>query len=238
MQGPGTAADSADRLCHACVELLEVDGAAISFVLDGVTEGTLGSSGELARRIDELQYTFGEGPCLDAVRHSRPILVAQLGHPSDRRWPAFSQGAQNSGVEAVFAFPIKLAASAFGALDLFRTSTGPLSELSFRGGHCAAEFAALTLLDLAYEGARESEQLGDDAWTQLSSLGRIEVYQATGMVMGQLDVGSAEALVRIRAYAFTHDRTASEVAWDIIDRKMGFDPEDWGNAPPAAGTSA
>jgi hypothetical protein len=239
MQGPGTAIDSADRLCQACVELLDVDGAAISVVFDGVTEGTFGSSSELSRRIDELQYTFGEGPCLDAVRHGQPILVDHLGHAADQRWPAFSADALDSGVEAVFAFPVKLAASTFGALALFRTSIGPLSELSLSGARWAAELAALPLIDLANEDAdKEGTHPGNDGWDQLSSLGRIEIYQATGMVMAQLDVGSAEALVRIRAYAFAHDRTASEVAWDITERRMRFDPEDWGRRPPAVESSA
>jgi len=239
MRGPGTALDSADRLCRACVELLEVDGAAISIVLDGVTEGTFGSSNELSRRLDGLQYTFGEGPCLDAVRQGQPVLAEHLRHSSDQRWPAFTVGALDSGVEAVFAFPVRLAASTFGALDLFNTSIGPLSELSLTGASWAAELAALPLLDLANEDAdREGEETDGDGWIQLSSLGRIEIYQATGMVMAQLEVGSAEALVRIRAYAFARDRTASEVAWDIIDRKMRFDPDEWGQIPPRAGSSA
>ena len=58
---------AADELCRACVRLLEVDGASIS-VIDGVEmRGTFGSSGSLGRTLDELQFTFGEGPCLDAV---------------------------------------------------------------------------------------------------------------------------------------------------------------------------
>lgn len=67
---------AADRLCEACVILLDVDAAAISLVFDGANSGTLGSSGEPARRYDDLQFTFGEGPCLDAVTGRTPILAA------------------------------------------------------------------------------------------------------------------------------------------------------------------
>ena len=42
------------------------------------------------------------------------------------------------------------------------------------------------------------------------------------MVMTQLDIGAAEALVRIRAHAFAHDRTATEVAWDIVERRLSL----------------
>ena len=42
-------AEAADRLCQACVILLDVDAAAISLVFDGTNSGTLGASGEPAR---------------------------------------------------------------------------------------------------------------------------------------------------------------------------------------------
>jgi AmiR/NasT family two-component response regulator len=54
----------------------------------------------------------------------------------------------------------------------------------------------------------------------MASLARIDVYQATGMVMAQLDVSAVDALVRLRAYAFSHDLTASEVAQLLISRGL------------------
>jgi hypothetical protein len=71
-------ADAADRLCACCVQLLEVDGAAISMLPQGIPWGTVGSSGELSRRLDELQFTFGEGPCLDALTSSQTVMAADL----------------------------------------------------------------------------------------------------------------------------------------------------------------
>jgi hypothetical protein len=65
-------------------------------------------------------------------------------------------------------------------------------------------------------------------WSQLESLERIEVYQATGMVQIQLDVDAAEALIRIRGYAFAHDRSISDVAWSIVERRLSFRPDEFG----------
>lgn len=42
------------------------------------------------------------------------------------------------------------------------------------------------------------------------------VYQAQGMIMADLDVGSEEALALLRAHAFTHGRPVQDVAWDVI----------------------
>ena len=95
-----------------------------------------------------------------------------------------------------------------GALDLFRNDAGPLTADGLEGGLWAAELAALPFLDLMTQvGSAED---GDDSWDQLASLERVEVYQATGMIIGHLDVDAAEALVRLRAYAFRHGLAPTE----------------------------
>lgn len=219
---------AADRLCIACVDLLHVDGAAISLILDGESRGTFGSSGESSRRVDEFQFTFGEGPCIDAIATGHPVLVAELGHPKDPRWPAFTAAAVADGVRAVFALPTTIAAANIGVLDLFCTERGPLSPDSLAGGLLAADLAALPLLDLMnadVDWEAESVAQGSDGWSELASLQRVEVYQATGMLIGQLDIDATEALARLRAYAFAVGRTASEVAWDIVERRLVLDDD-------------
>lgn len=220
----------ADRLCHACVDLLSVDGAALSLVHEGAMRGTFGASDAVSRRMDELQFTFGEGPCLDSVRDACPVLVPDLRGLAEQRWPAFAEAVLVSGVRAVYALPISVASSPVGALDLFRSTPGPLSDVGLTTGLLAAELATLSVLDLwSPEVDGEGAGDGEDGWSQLASLERVEVYQATGMLMGQLDVGSAEALVRLRAHAYASGLTASEVAWQIIERRLVLDRDDsWG----------
>lgn len=95
------------------------------------------------------------------------------------------------------------------------------------GGMWAAQLASLPLLELMnadvdWVAAAE----GGDGWEQLASLERVEVYQATGMIIGQLDVDAAEALVRLRAYAFAQGLTASEAAWAIVERRVSLADEE------------
>jgi hypothetical protein len=226
MSGASSALAAADQLCAACVELLDVDGASISLMYDGTTRGTFGSSGEMSRRLDELQFTFGEGPCLDAVRDGAPVLVADFNDPAEGRWPAFSGALLDAGVCAVFALPVAVAHDHVGALDLFRRRSGPLSAEGLAGGVLAAELAALPLLDLMtadvdWDGEAQSE----DGWDQLASLERVEVYQATGMIIEALGVGPADAMVRLRAHAFAHAMTASDVAWGVVERRISLDTD-------------
>ena len=49
------------------------------------------------------------------------------------------------------------------------------------------------------------------------------VHQASGMVAAQLQVSVREALVRLRAYAFGNNHSLTDVAKDVLDRKLRFD---------------
>jgi hypothetical protein len=221
--GATSALGAADELCRACVELLDVDGAAISLMHERASRGTFGSSGILSRRLDDFQFTFGEGPCLDAVADRCPILVPDLAAPTERRWPAYTAAVLEAGVRAVFALPVSLGATPVGAIDFFCLAPGTLGTDRLAGGLQAAELAALPLLDLI--GAAASWTTDDDTQIsrpQVASLERIEVYQATGMIMTQLDVGAPEALVRLRAHAFAHNMTAAEVARQVVERALTF----------------
>ena len=116
---------SADALCSTCVGLFGVDGAAVSVVLDGASTGTFGSSSSSSRRLDEYQFTFGEGPCLDAVASRAAVLVPDLDSPTEQRWPVFRSAVLDEGIRGVFAVPIMVTSMYVGALDLFRSRPGP-----------------------------------------------------------------------------------------------------------------
>jgi hypothetical protein len=220
---PGLA--TADRLCRACVDLLAVDGAAISLIHAGATRGTFGSSGELSRTVDEFQFTFGEGPGLDSVAQGVPILVDDFQDPAEARWPAFAGAVLEAGIRAVYALPVSISTNRVGALDLYRSRPGPLGDSVLSGALLAAQIAALPLLDLMSADVDWAAIEAGQAWSQLDSLERVEVYQATGMVMGQLRTGPTEALVRLRAHAFTHSMTVSQVAWEILGRRLRMQPD-------------
>lgn len=129
--GGGRGAGVADRLCQACVHLLGVDGAAISLVNDGVNIATLGASDPAARSYDELQFTLGVGPCLDAVAHRAPVMIADLADRSGgSRWPAYGEAMLANRIRGVYAMPIVVAGEYVGALDVFNAEPrhGPSSS--------------------------------------------------------------------------------------------------------------
>jgi hypothetical protein len=218
--------DAADRLCEACVTLFDIDAAAISLIFDGTNSGTLGSSSEPARMYDELQFLLGEGPCLESVTRRAPVVVVDLADPIDQRWPVYGPAMLDLHVHGVYAMPVVVAGEYVGALDLFRNRPGALVGEEFAGAFVAAELAGVPLLDLL--DADMAAAAGDpdsNVWAELNALSRAEVSQATGMLVAQLDVEPAEALVRLRARAYATGRSATEVARDIVERRLRLDAD-------------
>jgi hypothetical protein len=107
-----------------------------------------------------------------------------------------------------------------GALDLFG-SPRVLGAEQLASALVAAELAQMPLLDLLAEDLQAAVADPDsDSWAELKTLSRAEVSQATGMLVAQLEVEPAEALVRLRAHAFATGRSATDVACDILDRRL------------------
>jgi hypothetical protein len=108
-----------------------------------------------------------------------------------------------------------------GALDLFWAHPGVLGAAQLAGALVAAELAQMPLLDLLAEDLQAAVADPDsDSWAELNTLSRAEVSQATGMLVAQLEVEPAEALVRLRAHAFATGRSATDVACDVLDRRL------------------
>lgn len=109
------------------MDLFAVDAAAISLVFDGANTGMLGASGAQARTYDELQFTLGEGPCLESVLVRAPVLVIDLAdpdHAGHSRWPTYGPAMLAHGVRGVFAMPVLVAGQYVGALDLIPRAAG------------------------------------------------------------------------------------------------------------------
>ena len=147
-------------------------------------------------------------------------------HAKDEpRWPAFKDAAERAGVRAVFAMPVRVGRVGLGALDLFRGTPGPLSSTQMDSALLVADAAAQVLLDVVDDHGAPGERAGPlEQWQEMASFARIDVYQATGMVMAQLNMSAVDALVRLRAYAFSRDLTASEVAQLLISRDLRMEP--------------
>jgi GAF domain/ANTAR domain len=207
------------RICRACVDGLDVDGAAISLLTTAAARQTLAVTDETAELLEDLQFTFNEGACVEAASTGRPVLVDDLRESIEvTRWPVFAAAVmERTPVRALFALPLQWGAVNLGVLDLYRLTPGPLDDEQLSDALNSADTAALMML-----GLRTDPDARDIDWLDHAVAYRAEVHQATGMVSVQLDVGPAEALARMRAHAFVHNRLLIDVARDVVDRRLAF----------------
>jgi hypothetical protein len=209
-------AGSLERLCRAVTRALPSEGAGVSVMSPDGAPVTTAASDSTSRIVEELQFTLGEGPCQDAFTSRRPVLVPDLMVSGGGRWPGYTPAVQARGVGAVFAFTLQVGAARLGVLDVYRREPGALSAQALTLALTFAEVAVELLLDAQQQATQDAAAPAlDDA---LST--GFELYQAQGMVMYQLGVDLGEAMSRLRAYAFAHDRRLGDVAADIVDRRL------------------
>jgi hypothetical protein len=210
----------AEQVCRACVAGLDVDGAAISLLTASNARETLCATDATAELLEELQFSLGEGACVEAALTGRPVLVADMHRATEMsRWPMFAAAVvEQSHVGALFAVPMQWGAINLGVVDLYRRAPGSLSDAQLRDAISATDMAALMFL-----GVRTDP--GDRQWLDHSTNSRAEIHQATGMVLVQLGSGATDALARMRAYAFAEQRPLVDVARDVVSRRLNFTPD-------------
>ena len=214
------ATDRLDRLCSALTRSLPATGVGVSLLTEDTHGGwPVAASDAASRMLEELQFTLGEGPCLDAFTSRRPVLEPDLPVHGMGRWPAYAPAAQEHGVRAVFAFPLQVGAARAGALDIYRDEPGSLTTDALTQAFTFADVAMGVLVDGQEDaaGSRSAPDL-DDVLAN-----RLEVYQAQGMLMVDLGVSIEEAAARLRGHAYAEGRPIGDVAQDIVAGKLRLD---------------
>ncbi len=178
--------------------------------------GSLCSTNDVSHLIEELQYTLGEGPCVDAYRQDKIVIEPDLADPVSRRWPAFTTPALEAGVRAVFGFPLRVGVIRLGALDLYRDSAGPLSDDQHADAMLLARVAARWVLDSQAGAVPGAIAAGLEVGADFHYI----VHNAAGIVSVQEEITVTEALIRLRAFAFSNDRLLADVAGDVVARKL------------------
>ena len=193
--------DAADRLCETCVALFDVDAAAISLVFDGATNGTLGCSDEQARAYDEVQFTVGEGPCLESVALGAPVLVTDLADRTERIQSAMDESETKLAEATTEAAEIR---SAAGDIDAER-------QRLFAEADTEAE-------SILTEGrARLDEEIEELRAAADSDIALI-ASRASGEIRGEISMLSRRAVDRAVAGQPLDDATQQELIESFISK--------------------
>jgi hypothetical protein len=210
-----------DRLSRAVVEILGVQGAAISVYLGADIAVPVGASDLTATMGEALQFTVREGPCFAAYSRRRPVLAADIDHrdaPAWSTWPTYAeQLTRHTPYRGVFAYPLLAAGLVLGSLSLYRSSSGEPAGLE------DVPVIAARIADRLLEAEVRTGSSGEPEHQWMkgpTALRRRRVWLAQGLTLQANRITPGEALDLLRAMAFTSDRLLDDLAEDIVAGRL------------------
>lgn len=179
--------ETLDRIVAHSVELVDgCDGAGVLTIRSGQIR-TLAATDEVARRSDEAQAEFGEGPCLDAeLRERQHYRLGDLATAGDR-WPRYAAKARELGIGSAMGFLLYTEEENLGALNLYAKRPDAFTERSEHVGRLLASHAAV-----AFASARSDAQLHQ------AIASRQDIGEALGIVMERFKLTERQAFQVLR----------------------------------------
>ena len=190
------AAETIPGIDHAGISTIERKGSVM----------TRASTDDMVLRLDELQYSLGEGPCLDALHKEDVVFVPSL--RLDQRWPRYVPPAVRMGLRAQLA--VKLFTDdmgTIGGLNLYSTEQESLDDDAEALAHLFATQAALAL-----GHAHERHQLLQAVET------RRVIGIAIGICMERYGLDENRAFGYLVRESSTSNIKLRDVAYRIIDQ--------------------
>jgi GAF domain-containing protein len=197
------------------VELLGMADAGVILSGRGDELQVLASSSELMRFMELIEVQVDDGPCYEAWRDGAVVRSHSLEHDRDR-WPKFAPLAVDAGFRSAYGVPMRLRYQCIGALNLFAEETHGLDEDDEQLARALAEMATIGILHARY--ARDKVTLAEQLQAALNS--RVTIEQAKGIVAAQADLEVDDAFALLRRHARRHNRRLTDVACDVIERRI------------------
>ena len=202
-----------NALTHVSAEALSVAGSPVHV---GITlrrhkrVGTVASSSALAQELDEVQYSYGEGPCLSACSEQRTISVPDIS--LDRRWPDYFQAIATVGIRSMLAVPFTLDSEDTAAINLYSMRPHAFDDEAITQAEAYSQQAS-ALLNLAVTVA----QLRDNEENlRLALASRTTINLAVGIIMGQNKCSQERAFEILKSASSSRNIKLRHVAEAVI----------------------
>jgi GAF domain-containing protein len=198
-------------LTTRCVELLEVQAAGLMLSDAKGSLRVTASSSQTARLLELFELQHDEGPCMDCYGSGEQVSEADL-TVADERWPRFAQRAVAAGYYSVQSFPMRLRGEVIGAMNLFGTEPGVLTEDQLQLAQAFTDIATISIVQDRL--TRDRTLLAEQLEQALTS--RVAIERATGIVAGRLTLDVDQAFALMRAGCRRRNRRLADLAHDIV----------------------
>jgi GAF domain-containing protein len=163
------------------------------------------------RVLELFQIQTNEGPCVECYRSGAPVVNVALGE-ANGRWPLFTPRAIAQGFHSVHSLPLRLRGRTIGALNLFRTSQGPMDDDDVAAAQGLAHVATIAILQ--HRAILDATTLNAQLDHALTS--RVVIEQAKGIIAEATHCGMDQAFGRLRAHSRNHNEGLTGVASAIV----------------------
>lgn len=212
-----------DDLMEATVAVMPCDWAGIALITQPRVAVPVGVSDAIAAAAERTQFTVAEGPCLEASRTGRTVLVPDVTDTTGtawQRWPLYaSEVTQHTPIRGIFSIPINVGEDLTAVLGLY--SGKPAGDVLVEVIAEAHAIAGRIHSELAGTAETSEEGRVDFPWLDTPAVRlRRMIWLAAGMttVEAEVDVEAALAVLRARAYA--SGRSLDEVARDVLTGRI------------------
>lgn len=198
-----------EAVCSSAVQLVDgCDHASLMLRRSGRVD-TVAASDDIARQIDELERTLGEGPCLDAIDDNEPDqhMCADLTEGS--KWPDLARLIlEQTEVHGMAGFRLRQDGQRVGALNVFSDTAGALTEHSLDQAIMLTAFTSVTLAAL---------ERGEEATTLRRGLeSNREIGKAVGLLMAMHDIDDDRAFEMLAKVSQEMNVKVAEVAAQVV----------------------
>lgn len=171
---------------------------------------TVASSDARADAVDEIQYSAGGGPCLEALHTG--VVVRVEDQATDTRWGSYRELAMAAGVRSSVSFPLTVDDRPIGALNVYSTRRGPLPA----DQEAAALMASTQLTGVLQAVRRLAAGLLRDPARARQLQERHDVDIATGILMARHGCSDTDARAVLAERAATQNASIWSVAVEIV----------------------
>jgi hypothetical protein len=198
-------------LTDASVEVLDVQAAGLMLADQRGTLRSAATTGNVGP-LEDFELAHGYGPCLDCFTSGSPVVNLDRSE-ARRRWPEFSERAEQAGYPCVHSLPMRLRGQVIGAINLYCTRPTPLGTVELNIAQALADVATIGLLQERI--IRDKTVLTEQLQAALNS--RVLIEQAKGVIAERHDTTPTDAFTALRDYARKHQVSLAGLAASVLN---------------------